>query len=254
MPAPEGIHFVIFDLGGVIVRVSPGWKDTCARAGVRWSPELEGSDFASRFRPVVDRYQRGRITTPAFLECFVEATGGHLFTFEEAARIHDAWLLDEVPGAAAIVRDLGSAGIRTACLSNTNERHWDLMSGDEARRGDETRREGGTEPAMRREKGMESGDGVPTAIRQDRGEPQYPAFLSLDLRFGSHQLDCVKPESEIFVKCARQAGARPEEILFFDDLAENVAAARALGWRAETIASHGDPAGQIRRILARLGL
>ena len=42
----------------------------------------------------------------------------------------------------------------------------------------------------------------------------------------------IKPEPEIFAHTARRLGLVPERTLFIDDVAHNVEAARAAGWRA----------------------
>ena len=43
-------------------------------------------------------------------------------------------------------------------------------------------------------------------------------------------------------------------IVFFDDLAENVEAARAAGWNACPVDPHGDTAGQMRAHLINHGV
>ena len=48
--------------------------------------------------------------------------------------------------------------------------------------------------------------------------------------------------------------ARADEVLFFDDLAENIDAARSLGWRAEQIDPSGDTAEQVVRHCRSNGL
>jgi FMN phosphatase YigB (HAD superfamily) len=47
----------------------------------------------------------------------------------------------------------------------------------------------------------------------------------------SHVIHDMKPNASAFRLVASRAGIRPERALFIDDLAENVAAARALGFR-----------------------
>ena len=54
---------------------------------------------------------------------------------------------------------------------------------------------------------------------------RYEAYLS-------HEIGDMKPNASAFRLVASQAGIRPERALFVDDLAENVAAARTLGFRA----------------------
>jgi FMN phosphatase YigB (HAD superfamily) len=52
----------------------------------------------------------------------------------------------------------------------------------------------------------------------------------------------------------RATGHGPEEILFFDDLPENIDGARAAGWRAVLIDPDGDPAAQVMTALDKAGL
>jgi len=53
---------------------------------------------------------------------------------------------------------------------------------------------------------------------------RYDAYLS-------HEIGDMKPRATAFRLVASQAGIAPQRALFVDDLAENVAAARALGFR-----------------------
>ena len=48
----------------------------------------------------------------------------------------------------------------------------------------------------------------------------------------SSRVKLVKPEPAIFHEAQRRFGAAPGELLFIDDFALNVKAARALGWQA----------------------
>ena len=69
-----------------------------------------------------------------------------------------------------------------------------------------------------------------------------------------HLLGLLKPGVEIYRAFERQTGFGPGEILFFDDLAENVQAARAVGWHAEVIDHTADTAPQIAGHLQRHGI
>ena len=75
----------------------------------------------------------------------------------------------------------------------------------------------------------------------------------------SHLLGLLKPDEAIYRAFERASGfdgtdGRPEEILFFDDLEENVEAARACGWSSVRVDHTGDPAEQMRRELRERGL
>jgi glucose-1-phosphatase len=99
--------------------------------------------------------------------------------------------------------------------------------------------------------------GVLTGCMSNTNEPHwiamttgaFPANDALEVRIASHRVGMQKPDEAIFREFERQAGKRPDEIMFFDDSAENCAAARSHGWMAEAIDPSGDTAGQMRRYL-----
>ena len=70
----------------------------------------------------------------------------------------------------------------------------------------------------------------------------------------SHLLGAVKPDAAIFDAFERATQFPRDSILFFDDLEENVLAARSFGWQAETIDHTGDTASQLRAHLGRYGV
>lgn len=49
----------------------------------------------------------------------------------------------------------------------------------------------------------------------------------------SARVQLIKPEPAIFIHAAQRFGLPPQDLLFFDDVPANVAAARAAGWQAE---------------------
>lgn len=56
----------------------------------------------------------------------------------------------------------------------------------------------------------------------------------------SSQVHLLKPQREIFDLAARRFGLAPGELVFIDDVAYNVEAAAALGWRAIEFRGAGD--------------
>jgi len=50
--------------------------------------------------------------------------------------------------------------------------------------------------------------------------------------FYSHEVGMIKPDQEIYAHVTKEIGCNPDEILFIDDLKENVEAAIAYGWNA----------------------
>ena len=57
-------------------------------------------------------------------------------------------------------------------------------------------------------------------------------FSQFDVLLGSHELHLAKPGRQIYLAAAQAAGVKPSEILFFDDLAPNIAGAKAAGFDA----------------------
>ena len=126
----------------------------------------------------------------------------------------DAYLLGPYPGVGELLLELHARGLVTGCLSNTNERHWRTL--------------------MR--------------------HPEYAPLRHFDHRFASHETRAMKPAKNAYQHVERATGFAGEEILFFDDKAENVDAAREVGWHAEHVAPAENPIGQLREILRRYGL
>lgn len=216
MSAPS---VICFDIGGVLVRICRSWAEACEKAGVpvharEW---LTGEQAVAARSVVMRAYQNGELSTGAYYEGMLGALERH-YTLDEIASIHDAWLLDEYSGISELVAELGQLpGITTACLSNTNERHWDVLA-----------------PAG--------------------GTARFPSVLALGQRFASHLMRASKPEAKIFLDFQRQLGVEPVDILFFDDGEPNVLAARGQGWRAETIDPLGDTCSQLRAHLRAHGV
>lgn len=69
----------------------------------------------------------------------------------------------------------------------------------------------------------------------------HPIMQKFTKLFTSFDMGCRKPEREMFVRAAESAGAKPNEIVYFDDLTHNVLAAKQLGFHAyQTVNSPAD--------------
>lgn len=212
------IELVCFDLGGVIVRICRGWAEGCQRAGLEVRGGSAGGAMRDRRRPISLDYHNGLIDCDAFCRSMSEAMDG-LYTPDEVRRIHDAWLIEEYSGVGEIIERLVNRGVPTGLLSNTNHSHWIRV-----------------EP---------NGDGL---------APEFPSASKLQHRHASHLLGVSKPEPGIYTAFMDSAGYAPNEILFFDDLVDNIEGARSLGWEARRIDHDGDTAKQIEGHLRELGL
>jgi FMN phosphatase YigB (HAD superfamily) len=213
---------VCFDLGGVLVQLVTSWAEGCRRAGLPEPPPHVASEaFRVRRREAVDRYQAGVIDCGTYYAELARAAD-ELYTVAELQAIHRAWTLEHYPGALELVRELNAQPqIVTACLSNTNHGHWIRLVGED-------------------------------------GRAEYPAVAELRHHLASHLLGCLKPEARIFemarAKFSERRAIAPADIFFFDDLPENVAAARAAGWSAYPVDPAGDTVRQMRGVLEAAGI
>ena len=97
--------------------------------------------------------------------------------------------------------------------------------------------------------------GHATACLSNTNEPHWrqlermPFFAHLQHRHASHLLRLEKPDPAIFAAFERQVGARGQAIAYFDDLADNCAAARAAGWRVCQVDPRRDTVPQIEHAL-----
>ncbi len=214
---PMPPKLITFDWGGVLLRICRSFEEGCRAAGLPHHPDVLDEDLYQVRRKHSLAYQVGRMTADEFFQHSAEATGGR-YGPEEIARVHDAWLLGEYPGAVELIDELNALpGVETGMLSNTNERHW---------------------------------------LRQAESEhgPFFPAAARITHRHASHLLGFAKPDERIYRAYERATGYASGQILFFDDLAENVEAARRCGWHAEVIDHTGDTVSQMREHLRRHGV
>lgn len=212
------VRLVCFDLGGVVVRICRSWQEGCIAAGLPVRADLSSDEMKARRRALSDRYQAGLLGCDEFFRLLSESTGG-IYTPEEVRRIHAAWTLDVYEGVDNLVGELSRLrSVQLGVLSNTNHAHWEVLCG-----------------ARRR--------------------PEYWSVLSkIHHPHASHLLRLAKPSPDIYLEFQRRTGFAGEHILFFDDLEENILAARRVGWRAEQIDHTGDTAAQMRAHLARHGV
>ncbi len=116
--APRSYEIVLFDLGGVLVRVG-GVGAMQALSGIDGEDEIWRRWLTS---PWVRDFERGRCTPDAFAAGIV-AEWELAVTSEVFLDRFRAWPEALHDGAVELVRDVAE-GCRVGCLSNTNEVHW----------------------------------------------------------------------------------------------------------------------------------
>jgi len=70
---------------------------------------------------------------------------------------------------------------------------------------------------------------------------------AFDVHALSYRIGAAKPDAAIFRAAVEMAGRRPEDVFFVDDIAENVAGARAFGFDAVQFTSATALAADLRR-------
>ncbi len=205
-------QLICFDLGGVLIRLCDGWDHACQRAGVTPAKPIT-DDAIAQVIPLVHREEVGELEHGQFFEL----AASHLaLSPEDTKAMSDAWLCGAFPGIDTLIDAVKAAGHTTACLSNTNDNHWQAM----------------TDPAH------------PNGLPLDK----------LDHRFASQLVKERKPNPGIYQHVERATGFPGEAIHFFDDSLENIQAADALGWQTCHVTDPDDPAAQMTAHLKRLNL
>ncbi len=212
------MKMVVFDLGGVVVRICRSLKEAGARCGIDVADGDITPERRAERRAIHAEYERGRLGCEEFFVAIAQTTGGK-YTPEQFRLMHMSWIIEEYAGVRELIDDLHAAGVQTGVLSNTNASHWGQMQGVAT-------------------------DGSATA-------PKFPTTTKPMHRHASHLFGLAKPEAAIYHEFAKRTGFAPGEIVFFDDLEENVEAARGAGWNAHVVDHMGDTAKQMREHLWR---
>ena len=127
MTSRHPIKLVCVDLGGVVVRIRRSLAETLHAVGIPgYALESISEPELIAFRETVGRHQRGEHDCDAWIDAAHRALGGR-FDRETILEAHDAVLVGEYPGVAMALGTIRHAGATTACLSNTNDRHWDVL-------------------------------------------------------------------------------------------------------------------------------
>lgn len=87
-----------------------------------------------------------------------------------------------------------------------------------------------------------------------RRETEFKTASLIEHQWASHLFGMAKPDEKIYSAFERRVSATAAQILFFDDLEENIKGARASGWNAELIDPEKDPVKQMRKHLKKYGV
>ncbi|HEX8524510.1 MAG TPA: HAD-IA family hydrolase [Tepidisphaeraceae bacterium] len=185
------IHLVCFDLGRVLIRICNDWKHACQVAGVAAPSEITDPARLSQLNTASCQFDVGAISTHQFTETVAPLMG---LSPSDVLKLVHAYLRGPYEGAEKLIDDVRATGVKTACLSNTNETHWAMMS--------------------------------------DEKNPNVLPLHKLDYHFASHLVKARKPEPKLYEHVERASGLESAQIVFFDDVPDYVAAAKDRGWHA----------------------
>jgi len=209
---PE-IRLVCFDLGGVLIRIARSWRDVLDRAGIGQAAVTASQQDWKDHQHVLQQFETGRIDQDQYFEqaaCFFDG-----ISIDQFIAAFDAWHDGLFPEVDNLLSRLASGPAQTACLSNTNSRHWDCCLGD---------------------------------------DPRYGHLQMLDHQFASHLIGQMKPAAVVYEHVEQNTGIDPSSIVFFDDLPQNIEAAQSRGWHAHQIDPLNHPVSQMTEHLTYLGL
>lgn len=124
----SSIQWVVFDLGGVLVRICHHWQQAADRAGLPDFMNVDDPAVRGAIHQALADYEVNAIASDDLLIRLARISTGH--SPVDIRAIIDAWLIDLYTGVGDLLDDLHHADLRTACLSNTNDLHWRLMLTD----------------------------------------------------------------------------------------------------------------------------
>lgn len=117
---------VVFDLGGVLARISHYWQECIEIVGT--TSKLDPNARTGLLEaPQFEAFQAGEIALNEYLDSIAEFVG---CPREKALAVHNAILQREYDGVGELIEELLAKGVRTGCLSNTNAPHWDAFLSD----------------------------------------------------------------------------------------------------------------------------
>lgn len=191
---------LIFDLGGILLDIHPSLTfEAFAKLGVEESMLNETHSLANS---AMLAFETGKISLAelvAYIATLLPPGVRSLPAGELEARVREAWcaLIGDLPLYKwQRLSQLRASGHKVYLLSNTNEIHWAAISRN-------------------------------IAALEGRAVESY-----FDGVFLSYEMKLCKPSKDIFTRVLSEAGILACDTLFFDDSADNCAAAGSVGIEA----------------------
>lgn len=211
----ENTSVVCFDLGGVLVRICRTWAEAVATAGLdARGPHDMAEEAHVRCRRTLIDQHGTGALTNDAYYSAMSRAFDGAYSPAEMERIHHAWTLDLYPGVTELVAELNQLEHVVTACLSNTN------------------------------------DAHWLRLVSD----EYAPIATLRHQLASHQLRAAKPDPRIYEQALAIFGVEPAQVLFFDDLKENVEAARRAGWQAEELDPLGDTVTQMRGHLQQRGI
>jgi HAD superfamily hydrolase (TIGR01509 family) len=194
------IRCVCFDVGGVLVKIRSTWQEISQAVGIPISITDKHDGMISHMK-CLRLFEAGLWSEDEYLDSLADYL--HV-SKEQALKCHQAVLTEERLGVLPLISGLREHRYYTACLSNVNTTHWNILS----------------------------------------NTASFPGLASLDKQVLSYECGVLKPDPIIYLKFEELTGFAADEILYFDDLEPNVIVAIGQGWNAVQIDPRGDVISQ----------
>ncbi|MBQ7946638.1 MAG: HAD family phosphatase [Bacteroidaceae bacterium] len=188
---------IVFDLGGILLDIHP--QRTFEAFAALGADRAVLSEAYTLANSTMMGYEKGLISTEElyeFITALLPQQTREMPADALQAHIRDAWraLIGDLPLYKwQRLTGLRRRGHKLFLLSNTNALHWEQIARN---------------------------------IEQIEGKRVEEYF---DRIFLSYEMRRCKPDKEIFVQMLQEAGMQACDTLFFDDSADNCAAARSVG-------------------------
>ena len=122
---PAEKNLVCFDLGGILVKMANSWNECLVWSSLSSYCRSDLEVSVHTFEPYV-LHEVGKMTDGDYLEALRDYLS--VPSTDDALKTHLGFLGDPYPGTLELMNDVHKAGFKTACLSNTEEWHWQKMT------------------------------------------------------------------------------------------------------------------------------
>ena len=199
MALPNQIRMVVFDVGGVVVKLDPEapWHKF-KEIGIDC---LGSSYFEDNFNSEIDSYTireravAGLISSEDYIGS-IQKLSRHDIPAEKVRDIINLAIADVNYDVIEILEDLRKKDIKLASFSNVDEIHWQLLV------------------------------------------EKFNIDSYFDLCFCSYDMKLTKPNPEVFERVQEELSVSEKEIFFTDDNPIHIDCARRRGWHATQFVSH----------------